>query len=141
MYRVVNRLKDSTGKLRGYTISVGLNQAVVKRGELLSLKHKHGDPINGKITSDGRLIASLPDAKYQDIVTLFHGSPNKIIHLNPNGGNKCHDFGKGFYLTPSFELAAEWSTCNLLDIQLPSYVHKYELDLSTLINKKQGDMM
>lgn len=40
-------------------------------------------------------------------ITLYHGSPNEIIVPQYGYGEERHDYGKGFYLTESIELAKE----------------------------------
>ena len=42
---------------------------------------------------------------------LFHGTPDKIVQPVFGGGEDRHDYGKGFYLTESSELAKEWAVC------------------------------
>ncbi len=44
-------------------------------------------------------------------VILFHGSPNKNIMPMYGKGEEKHDYGKGFYLTESSDLAKEWAVC------------------------------
>ncbi len=44
---------------------------------------------------------------------------------------KKHDYGKGFYLTESIELAKEWAVCRPNEIN--GWVHKYELETDGLI--------
>jgi len=62
-----------------------------------------------------------------NIKTVYHGA-NKAIEIpdfsyaNPNS-----DFGKGFYLTESYEMASQWATH-----KNPSIVNQYELDFSNL---------
>ena len=43
------------------------------------------------------------------IITLYHGTPNKLVVPQYGGGDEKHDYGKGFYLTESIELA-KWSS-------------------------------
>lgn len=61
---------------------------------------------------------------------LFHGTPDKIIHPVYGRGDEKHDYGKGFYLTDSFDLAKEWAVCRPNDTN--GWVHKFELDISNL---------
>lgn len=42
---------------------------------------------------------------------LYHGTPNKEVVPVYGGGNDRHDYGRGFYLTESIELAKEWAVC------------------------------
>ena len=65
-----------------------------------------------------------------DKIILFHGSPDKIINPVFGGGEDKHDYGKGFYLTESIELASEWAVCRPNDLN--GWVHKYELDTEGL---------
>ena len=44
-------------------------------------------------------------------ITLYHGSLNEIIVPQYGYGEERHDYGKGFYLTESIELAKEWAVC------------------------------
>ena len=61
---------------------------------------------------------------------LYHGSPNKEIIPTYGLGNDKHDYGRGFYLTESFELASEWSVCNPTETN--GWVHKFTLDTDGL---------
>ena len=65
-----------------------------------------------------------------DKIVLFHGSPDKIINPVFGGGEDKHDYGKGFYLTESIELASEWAVCRPNDLN--GWVHKYELETEGL---------
>ena len=60
------------------------------------------------------------------IITLYHGTPDKIVVPRYGGGDDKHDYGKGFYLTESVELAKEWAVCRPNDTN--GWVHKYELE-------------
>ena len=66
----------------------------------------------------------------KNILILYHGSPNKEIIPTYGLGNDRHDYGKGFYLTESPELASEWSVCN--PTERNGWVHKFMLDTSEL---------
>ncbi len=61
---------------------------------------------------------------------LFHGTPDKIVVPKYGCGDEKHDYGKGFYLTESIELAKEWAVCRPNDTN--GWVHKYELDTDGL---------
>ena len=63
-------------------------------------------------------------------ITLYHGTPNEIVVPTYGGGDEKHDYGKGFYLTESIELAKEWAVCR--PNELCGWVHKYELDTEGL---------
>lgn len=63
-------------------------------------------------------------------LTLFHGTPDKIVVPKYGCGNEKHDYGMGFYLTESIELAKEWAVCRPNDTN--GWVHKYELDTDSL---------
>ena len=62
------------------------------------------------------------------IITLYHGTPDKLVVPQYGGGygEDKHDYGKGFYLTESIELAKEWAVCRPNDTN--GWVHKYELE-------------
>jgi len=42
-------------------------------------------------------------------IILYHGSQNEKITPQFGLGNEKHDYGKGFYLTESLDLAKEWA--------------------------------
>ena len=61
---------------------------------------------------------------------LFHGSPNESVTPTFGLGNEKHDYGMGFYLTESFELAKEWAVCR--PDETNGWVHKFEFDTEGL---------
>ena len=61
---------------------------------------------------------------------LYHGSPNKIAVPKYGKGEEKHDYGQGFYLTGSIDLAKEWAVCR--PNEAIGYVHQYELDTDGL---------
>ena len=61
---------------------------------------------------------------------LFHGTPDKVVVPTYGRGEEKHDFGRGFYLTGSLDLAKEWAVCRPNETN--GWVHKYELDTSDL---------
>lgn len=61
---------------------------------------------------------------------LFHGSSNKIVVPTYGMGEERHDYGQGFYLTESIDLAKEWAVCR--PNEAIGYVHQYELDMDSL---------
>lgn len=63
-------------------------------------------------------------------ITLFHGSPDKNIVPTYGMGEKKHDYGQGFYLTESLELAKEWAVCRPNETN--GFVHQYELETDGL---------
>lgn len=63
-------------------------------------------------------------------IFLFHGTPDEIVVPTYGHGNEKHDYGKGFYLTESIDLAKEWAVCRPDDNN--GWVHKYELDTAEL---------
>lgn len=63
-------------------------------------------------------------------IILYHGSQNKIVNPKYGIGEDKHDYGKGFYLTESLDLAKEWAVCKPNEIN--GWVHKYELDITEL---------
>lgn len=63
-------------------------------------------------------------------IVLFHGTPNKIVVPTYGKGDEKHDYGQGFYLTESLELAKEWAVCKPNEEN--GWVHKYELETSEL---------
>ena len=63
-------------------------------------------------------------------IILFHGSPNKIVIPTYGMGEEKHDYGRGFYLTESIDLAKEWAVCRPNEEN--GFVHKYELELENL---------
>lgn len=65
-----------------------------------------------------------------DKIILYHGSPNKVVNPEYGLGDDRHDYGKGFYLTESIDLAKEWAVCRPNETN--GWVHKFELDTSGL---------
>lgn len=63
-------------------------------------------------------------------ITLFHGSPYESVAPEYGLGNDKHDYGRGFYLTESVELAKEWAVCR--PDESNGWVHQYELDTEGL---------
>lgn len=65
-----------------------------------------------------------------DKLILFHGTSEKIIVPTYGRGEKKHDYGQGFYLTESIDLAKEWAVCRPNEEN--GWVHKYQLDIAEL---------
>lgn len=63
-------------------------------------------------------------------ITLFHGTPSRIVMPTYGLGEKKHDYGMGFYLTDNLNLAKEWAVCKPNDEN--GWVHQYELDTDQL---------
>lgn len=63
-------------------------------------------------------------------IILFHGSSDRKITPTFGLGEEKYDYGKGFYMTESAELAKEWAVCKVGGIN--GWVHKYELDTDEL---------
>lgn len=63
-------------------------------------------------------------------LVLFHGTPDKIVAPAYGRGNEKYDYGMGFYLTESIDLAKEWAVCRPNDTN--GWVHKFELDVDGL---------
>lgn len=63
-------------------------------------------------------------------VTLYHGTPDKFVVPQYGRGDEKHDYGMGFYLTESIDLAREWAVCRPLEHN--GWVHQYELDTEGL---------
>ena len=63
-------------------------------------------------------------------ITLFHGSPHESVTPEYGLGNDKHDYGRGFYLTKSVELAKEWAVCR--PDESNGWVHQYELNTNGL---------
>ena len=63
-------------------------------------------------------------------ITLFHGSPDKIVKPSYGKGEDRHDYGRGFYLTENLDLAKEWAVCRPNETN--GFVHQYELDTDGL---------
>lgn len=63
-------------------------------------------------------------------ITLFHGTPDKVVVPTYGMGNDKHDYGKGFYLTEDLELAKEWAVCIPNDNN--GWIHTFKLDTTGL---------
>lgn len=65
-----------------------------------------------------------------EIITLYHGTPDKVVVPKFGGGDDKHDYGRGFYLTENIDFAKEWAVCR--PNEQNGWVHKYELDCEDL---------
>lgn len=65
-----------------------------------------------------------------DKIILYHGSQNEKVTPQFGLGNEKHDYGKGFYLTESLDLAKEWAVYRPEESN--GWVHKYELETEGL---------
>lgn len=63
-------------------------------------------------------------------ITLFHGTPDKIVKPSYGKGEDKHDYGRGFYLTEDPNLAKEWAVCRPNETN--GFVHQYEFDTDGL---------
>ncbi len=63
-------------------------------------------------------------------IILYHGSPDEKVMPKFGLGEEKHDYGKGFYLTESLELAKEWAVYR--PNALNGWVHEFELDTDGL---------
>lgn len=61
-----------------------------------------------------------------ETIILYHGTPDKTVAPTFGNGEERHDYGKGFYLTESLELAKEWAVCRPNEVN--GWVHKFELE-------------
>lgn len=59
-------------------------------------------------------------------IILYHGSAERIVTPTFGLGEDRHDYGRGFYLTESDELAKEWAVCR--PDKTNGWVHKFVLD-------------
>ena len=75
------------------------------------------------------------------VITLYHGSPNKVVIPQYGCGDDKHDYGRGFYLTDDIELAKEWAVCR--PDEKNGWVHKYELECDELkiLDFKEYDVL
>lgn len=67
---------------------------------------------------------------HETMIRLYHGSQEESVNPTFGIGSSHHDFGAGFYLTDSFDLAREWS------VYRPGsgdgWVHAFDLDSAGL---------
>ncbi|MCF0120108.1 MAG: DUF3990 domain-containing protein [Oscillospiraceae bacterium] len=61
-------------------------------------------------------------------MVLYHGSNHIIERPEYGRGNLHNDYGRAFYCTESYELAAEWA----VDESRDGFVNEYELDTEEL---------
>ena len=75
------------------------------------------------------------------VITLYHGSPNKVVIPQYGCGDDKHDYGRGFYLTDDIELAKEWAVCR--PDEKNGWVHKYELECDEIkiLDFKEYDVL
>lgn len=63
-------------------------------------------------------------------IILYHGSPEQFLVPQYGRGDEKHDYGRGFYLAESMELAKEWAVCRPNEAN--GWVHKFELETDAL---------
>lgn len=63
-------------------------------------------------------------------LVLYHGTSERRVVPTFGLGEDRHDYGRGFYLTKSIDLAKEWSVCK--PSQTNGWVHTFELDLEDI---------
>lgn len=74
-------------------------------------------------------------------IILYHGTAERIVSPSFGLGNEKHDYGKGFYLTESVDLAKEWAVCR--PNEQNGWIHRermhsnFEDKIFELINLKQ----
>jgi len=61
---------------------------------------------------------------------LYHGTADRVIHPTYGLGDEKHDYGKGFYLTESIDLAKEWAVCRPSESN--GWVHQFVIDTDGL---------
>lgn len=74
-------------------------------------------------------------------IILYHGTSDKTVVPVFGKGEERHDYGKGFYLTESLELAKEWAVCRPNKVN--GWVHKFELEAAELkiLDFEKEDML
>ncbi len=63
-------------------------------------------------------------------IILYHGTAERIVSPSFGLGNEKHDYGKGFYLTESVDLAKEWAVCR--PNEQNGWIHKFEFNLDDI---------
>ena len=58
---------------------------------------------------------------------LYHGSQSEDVEPTYGLGQDRHDFGRGFYLTDTVELAKEWSVYRPKSND--GWIHAFDLEL------------
>lgn len=61
---------------------------------------------------------------------LYHGTADRVVHPTYGLGDEKHDYGKGFYLTESIDLAKEWAVCRPSESN--GWVHQFVIDTDGL---------
>ena len=59
-------------------------------------------------------------------IVLYHGTLDKVFTPIYGKGNEKHDYGKGFYLTESIDLAKEWAVCRQNEKNGREHPHELE---------------
>ena len=63
-------------------------------------------------------------------ITLYHGTPDRVVVPSFGKGNDRHDYGNGFYLTENPELSKEWAVCRPNETN--GWVHEFVLETDGL---------
>ena len=124
----VEIIRDKNGNPIYYTLYNESNKEYKQiKKEELKLKMKKDLKVKNLILTSDNKIREIELKK--NTITLYHGSPKEFFELDYTKGEDKHDYGRGFYLTPSIELAKEWAVCN---IETDGFLHEYEVDLTGL---------
>lgn len=65
------------------------------------------------------------------VITIYHGNKKESLIPEFGLGSPDNDYGRGFYTTPSIELAKEWAW-GIYTAGDKGYVHTFELNIESL---------
>lgn len=130
----MNIVRDVVKNDSNVTVSVdafidGVGNVRIPVSDLLAHNYKFSNAI---VTRDGVVRGkncSLPVVKLERNMILYHGSTVQSFTPKYGLGEDKHDYGRGFYLTASKDLACEWA-CTYDGVQ--GYLHTYKLNLDGL---------
>lgn len=122
--RFVN--KDNLHELSNCVI---INAVVRKNNSVLSDVSQVYQEDGITINTDG----TLSDGSRR-FIKLYHGSKSHRVEPTHDKGNGISDFGKGFYLYPSHNIASEWASSDRYNVEPDAnvYTHEYNLYLDGL---------
>lgn len=133
MYRIEYIIKDENNKTVGALVNTGISKITISVYDIISRNLKFDNAIvcrNGVIKDkNGSLPIYVKSNNKNKIITIYHGSQNKVVKLQYGLGEDNNDYGRGFYTTQNKELAKEWAVGTHKDL---GYLHTYEINLDGL---------
>jgi hypothetical protein len=95
---------------------------LASKAKFFKSEHKH-------IRLESERLERISVKENSNEIILYHGSNHQIKELDNRFGSANNDYGRGFYLTESKQLAREWDVLRSKGV---SYINKYVLYMGEL---------